>query len=78
MARTPPAPASAPVLDDTVELPADGEAMRGRFRLRLQNIASRVPALLARLPLPKIRLSKKLLILIVGGAVGVGGIGAAA
>jgi len=78
MAKTPPAPAAAPVLDDPVELPAEGEAAPSRFKLRLPKLALRMPAFLARLPRPKIALSKKMLIIIVGSVVGVSGAGAAA
>jgi carbonic anhydrase len=73
MAKTPPAAAAAPVLDDPVELPAEGEP-RPRWWTRLPRVALRLP----KLPLPKIALSKKMLIVLVGGSVGVGGAGAAA
>lgn len=62
----PPAPADAPVLDQAVEVAADGQALAARPRWRL-------PAL----KLPRIAVSKKLLILIAGGIVGVGAAGAA-
>jgi carbonic anhydrase len=81
MAKPPPAAADAPVLDDTVEVPAEGDAAPRRSwreRLRLPKIALRMPAFVARLPLPRIALPKKTLILIGVSAFAVAGAGAAA
>jgi carbonic anhydrase len=74
MAKTPPAAADAPVLDDPVEMPADGTGPRPRWWSRLP----RVPLPRLALKLPKVALSKKMLVVLVGGTVGVGGAGAAA
>lgn len=76
MAKTPPPPADAPVLDDPVELP--GAEPRSRWWSRLPRLSLRLPAWARRLPLPKLKLSKKMLIVLVGGSVAVGGAGAAA
>lgn len=76
MAKTPPAAADAPVLDDPVDLPADGAEPRPRWWSRLPRMA--LPQLALKLPLPKIALSKKMLVVLVGGTVAVGGAGAAA
>src|SRR5438105_135365 len=82
MAKTPPAPAAAPVLDDPVEVPAEGaDAPKRKFSLRLPKFALPIPAVLKRLPLPKlpkIALNKKMLIIIGATTVGLGGVGAAA
>lgn len=75
MAKTPPAAADAPVLDDPVELPAAGaQPARPRGWSRLPRIALPRVAL----KLPRIALSKKMLIVLIGGTLGVGGAGAAA
>lgn len=78
MAKTPPAAADAPVLDDPVEVPADGAEPRPRWWARLPRLSLRLPAWAQKLPLPKIALSRKMLIVLIGGTVGVGGAGAAA
>ena len=78
MAKTPPAAAAAPVLDDPVDVPADGSEPRPRWWSRLPRVSLRLPAWAQKLPLPKIALSKKMLIVLVGGTVAVGGAGAAA
>jgi carbonic anhydrase len=75
MAKTPSAPAAAPVLDEAVDVPGEGEAAPRRFKLRLPRLSLRMPAFLNKLPIPKIGLSKKMLLivglslLVVGGAV---------
>jgi carbonic anhydrase len=71
----PPAPADAPVLDQAVEIAAEGGVPPKR-RFRLPPL--KLPAFVRKLPLPRIALSKKMLILIVGGVVGVSAAGAAA
>ena len=78
MAKTPPAPAAAPVLDEAVDAPGEGDAAPGRFKLRLPKLSLRVPAFLEKLPLPKIAISKKMLLIIGLSVLGVGGAAAAA
>jgi len=78
MAKTPPAPAAAPVLDDRVDMPVEGEASPSRIKWRLPRLALRMPAFVARLPMPKIALSKKMAVIIAGSLVGVASAGAAA
>jgi carbonic anhydrase len=77
MAKSIPAAANAPVLDQEVEIAADGAVPPGWFRLRLP---FKLPRVALRLPfrLPRIALSKKLLILIAAGVFGVSVVGAAA
>jgi carbonic anhydrase len=62
----PPAPADAPVLDQAVEIAADGQPWRERARWRLPAVK-----------LPRITVSNKVLILVAAGIVGVGAAGAA-
>lgn len=72
MAKSPPSAADAPVLDQVVEDGAEGEgARRKKFALKL-------PAFMARIKLPKIPVSKKLLIIVGASVLTVSGAGAAA
>ncbi|MFL6664362.1 MAG: carbonic anhydrase [Rhizobacter sp.] len=68
------------MLDDSVEVPIEGEAAPRRFsfRLRLPKLALRLPDFLRKLPLPRIVLSKKMLVIVAGSVVGVSAAGAAA
>jgi carbonic anhydrase len=76
MAKSPPAPQDAPVLDQEVVLPGEGEAAPAkRFRLRLPALAWRLPKLPFRLRVP---MSKKLLIMIGAGTLALSAVGAAA
>lgn len=76
MAKTPPAPEDAPVLDQTVDAEAEGEGAprKKRFALKLPKLKVKLP----KIPLPRIAISKKLLIIIISAVVGVTGAGAAA
>ena len=82
MAKTPPAPAAAPVLDDPVDVAGEGvDTPKRKFSLRLPKLALPMPAVLKRLPLPKlpkIAVNKKILIIVGAAVVGLGGAGAAA
>jgi carbonic anhydrase len=78
MAKSTPAPADAPVLDQEVEIGAQGAAPVRRWRL--PRVPFKLPRLRLRLPfaLPRIALPKKMLIIIAGGVFGVSAAGAAA
>ncbi|HJV63940.1 MAG TPA: carbonic anhydrase family protein [Albitalea sp.] len=77
MAKTPPAAADAPVLDDPVDAPAEGHAARARFALRWPAPLLRLRGRLARLPLPRLALSKKTMLIGAAAVLGVGAAGAA-
>jgi len=77
MAKTPPAAADAPVLDQEVEALADGAASpRSKVKRAMQALLARLPG--PKLGLPKIAMSKKLMIIIGASVLTVSGAGAAA
>ncbi|HEY0858245.1 MAG TPA: hypothetical protein VGE16_14360, partial [Albitalea sp.] len=69
MAKTPPASAAAPVLDEAVDLPGDGQAVPRRW--------SGLTAFIRR-PLAMLALPKKTLLIVAAAMLGVSGAGVAA
>jgi carbonic anhydrase len=77
MAKTPPAAADAPVLDQEVEGLAGGEGAPGnKLKAAMQALLARLPR--PKLGLPKIAMSKKLMIIVGASVLTVSGAGAAA